>query len=127
MIVSPLWFKAVASFAVTSSDNFSVHQPIDMAVRIGNLKVQLKKFRKTDSAAARFEQLVADTTDAQDDEEKATEQQVRKSLKAKLHQKMDRHLQEREHRLAWAKERKNTTDVWKLIVAAVESSFIEFF
>ena len=37
MIVSPLWFKSVAGFEVTPCDSFSVHQPINMKVHLGNL------------------------------------------------------------------------------------------
>ena len=103
MIVSPLWFKAVAGFEVTTCDSFSVHQPIDMRVNLGNLKVKLKKFRKTDSAADRFEQLVSEAIDAKDDDDKETEQQIRKRLNAQLHDIMSRMLLEKEHRLAWAK------------------------
>ena len=127
MIVSPLWFKSVAKFGVEASDSFPVHQPIGMDVNTGGLKVKIKKFRKTDSAAARFDQLVADTHEAQDGEDTETEQKIREKLKAKLHEKMDEHMQSRIHRIAWAKERKNTTDMWRLIVAAIEGAFIEFF
>ena len=56
MIVNPLWFKAVAKFEVDECDRFPVHQPIRMQAKVKNLKVNLKKFRKTESAAEKFEQ-----------------------------------------------------------------------
>ena len=48
-------------------------------------------------------------------------------LKQKLHELMDCRLGEKEHRLARAKEQKDATGLWKMVLAAIETVFIDFF
>ena len=36
-------------------------------------------------------------------------------------------IEDRRQRLQWATDQNNTTDAWRLLVAAVESAFVKFF
>ena len=57
----------------------------------------------------------------QEEEETKTEQQLRKEFKEQLHTNMDSKLKDKHHRIVWAKERKNSIEIWKLIAAAIET------
>ena len=48
-------------------------------------------------------------------------------MKAELHSMMDHQLQQRQWRIHHASIIKDTTTMWKLIIAAVEAAFVEFF
>ena len=74
-------FKAAAAFQVVESDEFPLHKLLQLQLTTSSMEVETKNFRKTDSAAARFEEAVMKEVEARKDDGSEKEPQVRKRMK----------------------------------------------
>ena len=55
------------------------------------------------------------------------QEDIRKQAKEEVKNEIRRGLEERRHRINQAKKDRDTTRLWQLIVAGIETGFIEFF
>ena len=126
------------SFEVINKGNFPTHRPIRIRVATAQLKTVTNQLRRPTNYATLFQEKVEkerkakqETMDAEakaknEEAKKVDENEIRKINLDKLHALMDKHLNEREHRIKKAVAQRNTTMQWDLIAAAVEAANIEF-
>lgn len=97
---------------------------------MGDLGKATDKYRKTASAAELMEEKVQKEIKVQkqqDNDAKPNEDKIRDLKKAELAMHIDKAIAQRRHRIQLAKTRRSTTDIWKLLVAAIEQAFVEYF